>query len=423
MVAAAVLGGAILLLMLGALLAAGETVLLRLSRVRALRLAGDDVDNAGPLLWLVEHRGSAMNVVLVVTVVSRTLLAAIVTVTAVDLLGTVPGVAVGVSAAVLAIVLIGEVVPRTLTLRQLERVGLATAPALRLLVALVGPAATLLVRIGRTLAGTRSDVSGPFPEEDELRRLVEAAEDEDDPLEPDEREMVRNVFELGDTVAREIMVPRPDMITVSEDASLRELVNTILRNGHSRIPVHRDSRDQIVGVVYAKDVLRQLALKPGNDTWDTLVRPPTFAPESKRVDDLLRELQEQTVHLAIVIDEYGAVSGLVTIEDILEEIVGEIVDEHDHELPMVVERPDGAFDVDARLSVDDLNQLLDTVLPHSDWDTVAGLVFTTLGYVPTVGERVEVEGVTFDVARVQGRRIAQVVVTPPSSEPVDQVTV
>ena len=221
----------------------------------------------------------------------------------------------------------------------------------------LGPLAGLVVSTGRAVVGARPGSHGPFPSDEPASEVLLDDEDDDDELEEDERAMIRSIFELGDTIAREIMVPRPDMVTVAADAGLRDLVNTIVEHGYSRLPVFREDREHIVGVVYAKDVLHRVALQPDRTGWADLVRPATFIPETKRIDDLLRELQAQSVHIALVVDEYGATTGLVTIEDILEEIVGEIVDEHDHEDPLVEVLDDGGWAIDARLAVDDLNDL------------------------------------------------------------------
>jgi CBS domain containing-hemolysin-like protein len=222
--------------------------------------------------------------------------------------------------------------------------------------------------------------------------------------------MITSILELGDTVVREIMVPRPDMVTVDADDELREVIQTVIDHGRSRIPVRRGSGDDINGVVHAKDVLARLATRPGSGQWADLVRPATFVPETKRVDELLRELRDDGVHMAIVVDEYGAVTGLVTIEDVLEEIVGEIVDEHDDEEERIQLLPNGTIRVDAVLAVDDLDELLGTELPDEEWDTVGGLVFGLLGHVPSEGESVDLHGLRFTAEKVQGRRVARVLV-------------
>ncbi|MBW3620042.1 MAG: hemolysin family protein [Actinobacteria bacterium] len=403
--------GALVLLLLGtAYLSAIETVVVRLPLVRALRLREEEAKGAEPLLWLLEHRATTLNVVLLLTVTARIVSAAIATWLGVRLLGGAVGVVLVLAALVVVSLTVVEVAPRTSTLRHLEAAGLRLARSFRAVTRLSAPLAGAFVAAGRALVRVRADVSGPFAADDEVRDLA-VAEEADDEIEDDERAMIHSIFELGDTLVREIMVPRPDMVTIDEDASLRELVNTVIEHGHSRIPVHRGTRDEIVGVVFAKDLLTRLSHRPGVEDWHDLVRPPTFVPETKQIDTLLRDLQEATVHQAVVVDEYGAVTGLVTIEDILEEIVGEIVDEHDHEQPLVEVVDDERLRVDARLPVDDLNELLDADLPDEGWDTVGGLVVGTLGRVPETGEQIDIDGVSLLTERVQGRRVSQVLVT------------
>jgi CBS domain containing-hemolysin-like protein len=399
------------LLLVTAYLAALETVLSRLNVVRALRLAEEERRGAAALLWVTEHRASGLNVLLVATVIARVTLAAIAAVLGWRHLGEATGLVVAVVAVTLLSLVVGEVAPRTVVLRHLEVSGLKLAPSGRLLIRVFDPLARAVVTLGRALVPRRHEVSVPYATDDELRQLDADEEETDDELEPEERAMIRSIFELAETIVREIMVPRPDMVTVAEDAPLKAVVDLAIEHGYSRIPV-RDPEDEdtIVGIVYAKDLLRRVATEPQRTRWGDLVRRPTFVPETKRCDDLLRELQESAVHLAVVVDEYGEIVGLVTIEDILEEIVGEIVDEHDREEPLVELLEDGTMRVDARLGVDDLNELLGSSLPEEGWDTVGGLVFGTLGRVPVVGESIELDGLTITVEHVQGRRVGKVVV-------------
>jgi CBS domain containing-hemolysin-like protein len=407
---ATMLAGAVLLLATTAYLAAAETVVSRCNVVRALRLAEEERPRASSLLWLAEHRASSLNVLLTLTVTARVLLAALGAVLGVRLLGGAGGVAVAVVLVVAASLVIGEITPRTLALRHLERTGLGLAPATRLLVRALDPVARLVVTVGRSLVPRRHEVSGPYASDDELRALERDGED-DEELEPEERAMIRSIFELADTVVREVMTPRPDMVTVSQDADLDAVIRVAIERGLSRLPVVDSGEgDTVVGVAHAKDLLARVATGDAARGWADLVREPTFVPETKRCDELLRELQEAAVHLAVVVDEYGQVAGLVTIEDLLEEIVGEIVDEHDREEPLVELLADETMRIDARLGVDDLNELLDAELPEEGWDTVGGLVFGTLGRVPTEGERIELDGLTITVERVQGRRVGKVLV-------------
>ncbi len=399
-----------LLLLLTGYLAAVETVVNRLDVVRALRLTEEDADGADALLWLTEHRGTVLNVVLVATVAARLATAGVVAVVGWELAGDATlGALLGL-VALAAVTLTGvEVAPRTLVLRSLETAGLRLARSARLLVRLLDPVARPVVLVGRALVPRREEIAGPYADTDGQSDHHGNGddEDEDEELEPEERAMIRSIFELGETRVREVMVPRPDLVMVPAGASFAEVARTVTERGMSRVPVYADGDpDEIVGVVYAKDLLRRV-VADNRRQWDDLLRAPTFVPETKRCDELLRELQEAAVHLALVIDEYGDLVGLVTIEDVLEEIVGEIVDEHDTEDPLV-EVLDEGWRIDARLAVDDLNQLLGTDLPEEGWDTVGGLVFGTLGRVPEEGEAVELSGVHLDVERVQGRRVAKV---------------
>jgi CBS domain containing-hemolysin-like protein len=402
----------VVLLVATAYLAALETVVQRVDVVRAMRLHEEEAKGAAPLLWLTEHRGTSLNVLLLATSVVRAALVAIAAVVGWEELGEELGTTLVVAVVVLLAIVVGEVAPRTLTLRSIESAACRLAPSGRVLVRALDPISRVPVALGRALVPKREGVAGPYATARELEDEEPSsdAEERDEELEPEERAMIRSILELADTRVREVMVPRPDMVTVREDASFDEVAAVVVEHGVSRIPVQdEDDPDTIVGVVYAKDLLRRVAADRRR-RWADLVRTPTFVPETKRADELLRELQEATVHLALVVDEYGDLVGLVTIEDILEEIVGEIVDEHDHEDPLVAVLDDGGWRVDARLGVDDLNGLLGAELPEEGWDKVGGLVFGTLGRVPQEGEVVELEGVALTVERLQGRRVSSVLV-------------
>ena len=248
---------------------------------------------------------------------------------------------------------------------------------------------------------------GPYISEEELLAVADLAV-EDDVIEEDERALIESVIELGDTVVREVMVPRPDMVTVTSDFRIADAMEVVILNGYSRIPVCGDGIDDVVGVVYAKDLMR--AERDGQEerTVGELARPSHHVPETKRVASLLREMQQDRFHLAIVVDEYGGTAGLVTLEDIIEELVGEIVDEFDVEDPMIEPLPDGDVRVNARMPLDEVNDLLHAHLPEGDWDTVGGLFLSELGHVPTNGERVVVDGWELTAQRVQGRRIGRI---------------
>ena len=401
---------ALALVAVAAFAAGADAALSKVGIARATRMADDGTKRSQRVLELVREPARTRNILALLAVVVQVLCAALLTLLAVRHLTSSLAVAAAVLVAGGALFVGAEVAPKTLALQRPEAVARACAPLVALLARPLSPLASLLIWIGNIIAPGRGLPKGPFVTEDELRAMIDVAES-DEVIEESERAMIHSIFELGDTVVREIMVPRPDMVTVSADDPLRTVLDTILRAGHSRVPVYRGDRDTIVGLIYAKDVLRRLHVS-GDETgpWEDLLRPAHFVPELKRVDELLRELQASKVHLAIVVDEYGATAGLVTIEDILEEIVGEIVDEYDTEQVLVSELADGVWRVDARLPVDELNELLDAELPDEGWDTVGGLLFGLLGHVPAPGEHVEVPEVRIVAERVKGRRIASVLV-------------
>ena len=393
---------------LAALLSAFETVLQNVDLIRALALEDDDDDGSHDLVWLLEHQGSSLNATLVLTVLVRVATAIMVhRILLAAGLGAAAALATAIAGTWVVSTLLTEVVPRSLVLKAPDRTGLRLASLMRATVRAIGPVADAFVGVGRAIAGVRPETSAPYAPDGGA--VDEPSNDDDsDELEEEERAMIRSIFELGDTIAREVMVPRPDMVVVASSSTLRELINVVVEHGYSRLPVFQDDKDQIIGLVYAKDVLKRVALQPGLSGWRDLVRPVRLTPETKPLDDLLREMQEESVHMVMVVDEYGSMTGLVTIEDVLEEIVGEIVDEHDQETPLVEVRDDGSLRVDARLSVSDLNEILDLDLPDEDWDTVGGLVVGAAGHVPDEGEVIELEGVTITAVRMQGRRVAEV---------------
>ena len=400
------LAAAAVLVGVSSVLASAETVVTRLPIVRALRLAEqEDQGRAETLVHLLERRSTVLNVILVVTVTVRTAATALVAIPVARTLPT-PGVVGAMALLVLVGLIIGEVLPRTVALRDLDRAGLRLARPLHLLTATVGPLAEFVVRLGRGLTNRARGLSGPFASDEELGGLADV-EEEDDELEADERAMIESIIELGDTVTREIMTPRPDMVTVDDGDALADVIEVAVTSGFSRLPVRDTTRDELSGILFAKDLLEHVARRPSSSDWSRLIRPAVYVPETRRVDDLLTDLREEQTHQALVIDEFGEVVGLVTIEDIVEEIVGEIVDEHDHEEPLF-EITDAGMRVDGRLPLDDLNELLDKQLPSDGWDTVGGLLMGALGHIPDEGVSVELDGLIFTTESVQGRRIQKV---------------
>ena len=300
---------------------------------------------------------------------------------------------------VVSFVVVG-VAPRTIGRQHAYSVGRFAGPLVLWLGRALGPLATLLIRIGNAFTPGKGFREGPFATQVELRELVDLAEQRG-VVEHDERDMIHSVFALGDTIAREVMVPRTDMVWVEDRKSASQALTLALRSGFSRLPVIGENVDDVLGVVYLKDLVRRTQTGAADTEVGEVMRPATYVPESKHVDELLREMQAARTHMAIVVDEYGGTAGLVTIEDILEEIVGEITDEYDVERPPVERLDENRVRVSARLPVEDLGELFDVEIDDTEVETVAGLLAQALGRVPipgavaTVGQlKLEAEGTT-----------------------------
>jgi putative hemolysin len=308
---------------------------------------------------------------------------------------------------VLVFFVLAEAVPKTYAVLYSERAALATArPTLALVsfppLKLVSRA---LIGLTNVIVRGKGLKQGPFVSEQELLGIVEAAAD-DDVIEHEERELIESIIEFGDTVAREVMVPRPDMVAVEHLATVTSALDVAIEHGYSRLPVlGQGDEDDVIGLAYTKDLMRVEREGGGARPVTELVRPVRFIPENKPVARLMREMQAEKFHLAIVADEYGAIAGLITLEDCLEELVGDIVDEYDREVPEVQRLPNGEFLVDGGVSIGDLNDLLETRLPDDDWDTLGGFIFNTLEHVPSMGECIVSDGWTFRVTEMDGRRV------------------
>jgi CBS domain containing-hemolysin-like protein len=394
---------------IAAFLAAAETSLTRMSRARATYLEEEGRRGARQLLALVEQPARFLNLVLLLVLVVQFFATALFTSVLSRLVGGGLGVAIAATVMTILTFIFAEVAPKTYAVQQTDRAALAVAPFIYVLTRLpvLGPLTRLLIGIGNVVTPGKGLKSGPFVSEEEIRALVDEAE-RDEVIEEEEREMIHSIFEFGDTILREVMVPRPDMVAVPVTMSLQEVLELILRTGYSRIPVYQRDIDDVVGLAYAKDVLRRLHDGQADKPLVDILRPALFMPESMRAAECLREMRRRKSHMVIVIDEYGGTAGLVTIEDLLEEIVGEIADEYDLEEPNVEPLPDGDFRVNARLGIDEVNELLDVELPATEWDSIGGLLINLVGGVPREGQEVEFQGLRLGAERVQGRRIGRV---------------
>jgi putative hemolysin len=395
-----------------AFLAAAETALTNVPRVRAMALVDAEEKGAERLLHLLERRDRALNPVLLLVLVCHLLAATIVGLEVESHLGPI-GILVAIVVEVIVIFVFAEAVPKTYALEHPDRVALFVAPFVNLLVGF--PPVRLLTRgligLSNVVLPGKGRKAGPSVSEDDLLALADVAVEAGE-IESGERALIRSIIDFGDTVTREVMVPRPDMVTISADATVHDAMEVAITHGFSRVPAIGDGGiDDVVGVVHAKDLMRAMRDRLARTPVRPLLRPASFVPETKRVSELLKEMQVRRAHLAIVVDEYGGTAGLVTLEDLIEELVGEIVDEFDNDDPLLEPLPNGDWRVSARLSLDEVNELLRLDLPEGDWDTLAGLVFNALGHVPNEGEAVEIEGHRLRAERVDGRRIERIRIT------------
>jgi CBS domain containing-hemolysin-like protein len=300
-----------------------------------------------------------------------------------------------------------QVLARAWTVGRQQQVAAALAPMVSFAAIILTPVTWPMRKLAGSAVPAGAAAESIFLSEDGLRLLLDIS-DEESIIEEGEKEMIASIFEFGDKLVREVMVPRIDLSAVPVEASMLDALDIILKEGHSRIPAYRDTIDNVVGILYAKDLLRYLRDGRTEVPLSRILRPAYFIPESKRVQELLAELQLRRVHMAVVVDEYGGTAGAVTIEDLLEEIVGEIQDEYDAEEPTVEEVAEREFVFDARVNLDEVSKLLGVELPDDGGDTLGGFIYSQLGKVPAVGDQISWEDATFEVLSVAGRRIQQV---------------
>jgi CBS domain containing-hemolysin-like protein len=371
------------LLTLAAVIRAGAASIVRTARADALRAAADGAKGADTTARLLEDRtnlqaslGTTVTLLLVLAVIPLTWAISA------TLSGATLAIALGAMA--VALVILVDVVPRWIGRQRPGALAYRLAGILRVAYAVGAMTSDLIV-----------DVDD------------EPGEESVDLSDADERQLIRSVIEFTDTIVREVMVPRTDMITIASDASIDVAVDLVLSSGRSRIPVTGESIDHVVGMIYARDLLELFDSESQVHAVGEVCREAYFVPETKQIAALLREMQQNQLHLAIVVDEFGGTAGIVTIEDLVEEIVGEIVDEYDEEEPMVIE-VDGGWVVDARMDVDELAVIVGADLPSEEWDTVGGLILDLAGRVPEEGEHFELDELIFTATTVQGRRVSKV---------------
>ncbi len=402
------------LVVLASVFAAAEASLLALSRLRILQRNGNGNGKTAKLVKLLDERNQYLTTILVGNTVVLLAAQSVATWAAIEY---VPFRPVLTATVVMSFVLLifGEIVPKMVVVQDAARWAPRFAGLLQLLYVALRPITWTIVAITswliRLFGGDPSSI-GPYVTEDDIRTLVNVGE-QHGAIEEEEKEMIHSIFEFGDTVVREVMTPRTDMVCADASEPVSEGVEVVIREGYSKLPVFEENIDHIVGVVHDRELLGAVSRGEHSAPLRSLMRPIKAIPENKKVDELLREMQAEKVSVAIVVDEYGGTAGLVTMEDLLEEIVGEIMDEYDREEhdrpPEIARAGDGEYVVDARMNIDDVNEQLGLHLPTEDFESIGGYTFGLFGRVPVPGEHVVIDGgVTLVVEKTAGRRLLSV---------------
>jgi CBS domain containing-hemolysin-like protein len=400
--------GLVLLILLSGFFSGTETALVSLNRIKLKTLTEKGDKRALIIEGLLKHPNRMLATILVGNNLVNISAAAIATSLAIDFFGS-KGVGIATGVMTLLILIFGEVTPKGFAIRNAEKISLSIARPMEFLVKVLYPVVRILTAITKPVI---SKFGGefrfsPFVTEDEIKMLVDVGEKEG-AIEKDEKELIHGVFAFSNTKAVEVMVPRIDMKCLNINKSIADAVKFIRKTGHSRIPLYKKNVDNIVGILYSKDIFGRSSGERGGASLESFLRPAYFVPETKKLDDLLREMQARKTQMAIVVDEYGGTEGLVTMEDILEELVGEILDEYDTEEPMVKIIDDYTAMVDANTSIDYLNDAMDINLPEEEFETIGGLIFYTLGKIPRSGDKVMINSTTVIVDKMHGRRISKV---------------
>ena len=398
----------VVFVLLGSVLTLAEAALTRASMVRALALEEEGRRNADRLVRIESDPPRYLNSVYLMVLVTQNGSAIIVAILADRYLGGV-GVTLASLAFTLLYFVLVEAMAKTFAVLHSDAVALALSPLVSLLGRVLAMPTRGLIGLANILLPGRGLKQGPFVSEEDIRSMAEVGSEEGS-IDEGEKQLIHSIFEFGDTIAREIMVPRPDIVAIEADKTLRDVQALVLQHGYSRIPVYRGDLDDVVGIVFAKDVLKALHQGKVDMPLPDIVRDAHFVPESKKASDLLKEMRQETFHIALVYDEYGSTSGLVTLEDLIEELVGEIADEYDREEPEMEPVGDGCYRVSGKIPVDEVNQLLDVELPDEEWDTVGGLMLDLFGRIPDEGQEIGFQGLVFKAEEVTGRRIAKVLI-------------
>lgn len=411
------IGIVLILLVFSAIFSSSETALTAITAAKIRKLKESDEKSAKVLKRVKKKISTILTTILIGNNIVNIAATAILTQLITSVFNNGKYSTIVATVVMTALILVfGEITPKTFAAQNPEKVAVKVSVPLEFLSKILKPVLFILNIVTsfiiKLFGGSVGEIS-PFVTEEEIRSLVDAGEEEG-VLKHQEREMIEGIFEIDDTDVRDVMVPRIDIIATPENASLRTALDTIITYGHSRIPVFKDTIDNITGILYAKDILPFVSSTKSEieeKDINTLLRKAYYVPETKKVSQLLKELQQKKIHMAIVLDEYGGTEGLVTIEDILEEIVGDILDEFDNEIDLVEKIEEGVFIVKAEVSLEEINDLFDVDLPEDDFDSLGGYIFSYLGRVPVHGDIVKYENIEMTVESINNRRVKKIKIT------------
>ncbi len=397
------------LLFLSGFFSGSETALISLNRFRVRKLVEAGDKNADILERLLENPDKLLATILVGNNLVNIAAAAIATSLAMTFFGRA-GIGVATGVMTLLVLVFGEITPKGFATKNAEKISLGVARPIDLLVKILYPIVEVLEIVTNPLLkilGGETQKRTPFITEEELRMLVDVSEEEG-VIEKEEAEMIESVFEFGDTAVVEVMTPRVDMECIEMGVDINEAIHLVVESRHSRIPVFEENIDKIVGVLYSRDLLGLLKDGRLETHIRDAMRSTYFVPETKKLDDLLREFQKKKIQVALVVDEYGGIAGMVTLEDVLEEIVGEIADVHDMEDALIQMIEEKIAIVDAKASIDEVNDVLGINLPEEDFESIGGLIFSRLERIPTEGEELRIDNIYIIVEKMEGNRILKV---------------
>ncbi|TET52776.1 MAG: HlyC/CorC family transporter [Actinobacteria bacterium] len=402
--------GLVVLIILSALTSATETAITAVNRIKVKQKAEEGLSSAKILEKLYSHPGRFLATILFINTLVNIGSAALATSIAARYVAYPAAVATGVMTFV--ILVFAEISPKTFAVQKAD-IAFKLAKPLKIVDIVLYPVVRVLILTANLilkLFGVKSMKQGPFVTEEEIRMMVSVGEEEG-VIQEQEREMIDSIFEFGDTIVKEVMVPRMDMMAVSNKDTVSKILKLILHEGFSRIPIFEKTIDNVIGIVYARDLLVRYGKGEKEVSLKKLIRPAYYVPETMKVIDLLKELQRRKIHMAIVVDEYGGTAGLVTIEDLLEEIVGEIFDEYDFEEVLIERIDDKNVRVEAKVDLDEINEILEIDLPEAEYESIGGFVVDLFGKIPSPGDKIDYNNLTFTVEKVIKHRVYKILIT------------